>query len=312
MWFLWTNNDSTCYDSTIVIDAAQSIWTTWLEFNWNAQWNYVGCYFDIWQTHSTQWDIAMLWAGRWIGCRYRTSTYAKIRIYWGQTSCTFYWIWANASYDSDLNTAVSSKKISIWKPSTSYAVWDYVMSWNSQTLARCTTAHTSWASYDNTKFTDTYWDVYIQAWLSQCSLTVWWTVIISWVAEYNDTVVQPSNVIWANNNLFYCSKPSSSLSVNYCNFVLLSNRWFNGNAITWDDWLGNPVNIYIWWESSTLCENRIVASTWYIYSWWYGNIITNNIFTYITWQTTPTITQVASWQSEIANNVIRWVAEWNS
>ena len=311
LWFLWIRQ-WTCIESVINVDADQSIWTSWITFDWNAQWEYISCQFNLWTTHATQWDIAVMWAEDWYWCRYSASTYSKLRIYWHQTSCTFGGIWANASYDSDLNTAVSSKKISIWKPSTSYSVWDYVMSWQSTTLARCTTAHTSWTSYDSTKFTDTYWDIYIQWSLSQCSLTVWWCVIISWTALYNPLYVQPSIITDMDNNWINCSKPSSSLSVNYCNFILLSNRWFNYNAIVWDDWLNTSVNVYIWWESATFSWNRIAASTWYIYSWWYWNVITSNIFTYITWQTTPTVTQVTSWLSELANNVIRWVADWTN
>lgn len=311
LWFLWVLQ-WTCIESVINIDAAQTIWTSWITFSWNAQWEYISCKFNIWTTHATQWDVAIMWAEDWYWCRYSTSTYANIRIYWRQTSCNFSGIWANASYDSDLNTAVSSKKISIWKPSTSYTVWQYVMSWNSTTLARCTTAHTSWTSYDATKFTDTYWDIYIQWNLSQCSLTAWWCVIISWTSLYNALYVQPSIAIDIDHNWISCSKPSSSLSVNYCNIILLSNRWFNHNAIVWDDWLSTSVNVYIWWESATFSWNRIVASTWYIYSWWYWNVITSNIFTYITWQTTPTVTQVTSWLSELANNVVRWVADWTN
>lgn len=312
LWFLWMRK-WTCIESVINIDADQSIWTSWITFNWNAQWAYISCQFNIWVNHATLGDIASAWAEDWYSCRYTQSNQAKLRIYWRQVSCTFGFYWTNASiYDSDLNTAVTWKKISIWKPNTAYTVWQYVMSWRSTTLARCTTAHTSWASYDSTKFTDTYWDVFIQGWLSQCNLTVWWTVIISWTSLYNDTLVQPSNTIDINNNLFRCSNPSSWLWISYCNFILLSNRWFNHNAIAWDDWLSTSVNVYIWWESATFCWNRIVASTWYIYSWWYWNVITSNIFTYITWQTTPTITQVTSWASEIANNVIRWVADWHS
>lgn len=312
LWFQWMNRQSACTNSTIVVDADPSIWTTWLKFTATPQWAYVGCQFNIWQTHATQWDDIEMWAESWFSCRYTASTYATVKISWRQTNCVIGWIGANANYDSDLNTAVTSKKISIWKPSTSYSVWDYVMSWKSTTLAKCIEAHTSWATFDSTKFTDTYWDMCIQAGLSQCTIKAWGSVILTWVAGYNDTIVQPASLIDMSDNIFFCDKPSSSLSVNYCNFILLSNRWFNYNTITWGSWLNKPVNIYIWWESSTLCWNRIVASTWEIYSWWYGNIITNNIFTYITWQTTPTITQVASWLSEIANNVIRWVADWNS
>lgn len=308
IWFTWISRRSVCIDSTIILDASWSIWTSWIVFGWNADWNYINCHFKIGNYHQKSWDIAQMWCGHWIMCNYLTSNYANIRIYWTQESCTFSALWQNANYDTGLNTAVTSKKISIWKPSTSYSVWDYVQSWTSNTLAKCITAHTSWASYDSSKFENVYWDLFIAWYLKYCSVTARWTVVVSWFALYDSTVAQPAIINNISNTQIQFIKQSSSLS-NIANLVLLSWRWFNDNQVYTDS--TSDIHIYIWWESSTFTWNRIISYSWDIYSWWYGNVITNNIYTYCEDNATPTITQVTSGNSQIANNVIRGVADWN-
>lgn len=308
VWFTWISRRSTCINSTIVVDASASLAQS-ITFEWRPDWTYIGCRFLIWVDHKKSWDIAYLWSSYWLMCRYESSSYCNLRIGWIQEDCTFPWGQKDANYDSDLNTAVTWKTITIWKPSTSYSVWQYVQSWYSLWLAKCIEAHTSWTEYDNTKFEEVYWDVYVSWILKNCSLNVWWTVIISWVAQYAEAFTLPS-VMWNfESTTFTFTKNSSSLP-DYCNIVVLWYKWFNNNGILWNDMA--PVHVYLWGEWSTFIWNRIVAYTWSIYSWGYGNIIVWNVFTYVTWQTTPTITQVTSWQSEIANNVIRGVADWTN
>ena len=308
LWFLWINNNSTCEDSIIVVDAAQSLSIS--EFNCTPTWLFIWCKFLVWKTHNTSWDVVLIWCSTWIRCSYESSSNANQRIYWYQQNSSFSQTWTSLTYDSNLNTAVKSKKITIWKPSTSYTVWDYVMSWNSQTLARCITAHTSWATFDSTKFENVYGDTFINWNYHNCTFRVWWTTIIAWIATYYDGVVQPASM-WNISNCEFRCYTSSSAQPNYCNIVVLSHRWFVNNRILNQNETV-PMYLYLWWECSVFTWNRILSALWNIYSWWYGNVITNNIFTYITWWTTPTITQVTSWASEIANNVIRWVADWDS
>lgn len=308
IWFLWIAGRGTCKNSVIIVDADQSIWTSWIEFWWNAQWTYIWCKFSIWKTHDTAWDIAMLWWTTWISCSYESSSNATQRLYWYQQNSSFSQTWTSLTYDSNLNTAVTSKKISIWKPSTSYTVWQYVMSWNSQTLARCKTAHTSWTTFDATKFDNVYGETYIVWNFHNCSFNVWWNVIIAWIATYYSSVVQPASM-WNICNCQFSCYTSSSGQPNYCNIIILSNRGFNDNRIL-NQKSSVTIHLYLWWECSTFTWNRIMSPLWDVYAWWYGNVICNNIFTYITGWTAPTITQVSWWDNQIANNIIRWVADW--
>ena len=310
LWFKWMNNDfSTCTDSLIVVDASQSIWTTWLKFDCTPTWMFESCEFLVWRTHDTEWDIASIWSAYWVNCSYKTAAHANQRIYWYQHTSSFSQTWISLTYDSNLNTAISNKSITIWKPSTAYTVWQYVMSWKSNTLAKCTTAHTSWTTFDSTKFDDVYWDTYISWTFFNCSFKVWWTTIASWVATYNSVLAQPTsqwNIDWCVFNCY----TSSSAQPNYCNIMVLSNRWFINNRIM-NSKDTVSINLYLWWEGSMFTWNRIMSGTWDIYAWWYWNIICNNIFTYISDLTTPTVTEVTWWNNQIANNVIRWVADWD-
>lgn len=307
LWFLGISRYSVCTNSTIVVDASGTIWTSWIDFNCNSNWTYIWCDFQIWMYHQKAWDVAKLWCSYAANCSFSTSSYANIQIYWYCENCSFPNLWKNANFDSALNTAVTWKTITIWKPSTSYTVWQYVMSWNSSTLAKCIEAHTSWTSFDASKFENVYGDIYIQGTLHNCTVNAWWNVVISWVAPYNDTVVQPALSSSVSGSSILFSKPSWA-SETFANLILLSNRWFNDcRVIAYDT---TTTHIYLWWESAEFVWNRITSYEWDIYSWWYWNVITNNIFNYVTWQTTPTITQVAWWGSEIANNIIRWVVDW--
>jgi hypothetical protein len=309
LWFVWMNNNSTCEDSIIVVDLAQTMWTTWFQFNCTPNWVFIWCKFLVWKTHNTAWDVVLMWCSTWIRCTYESSSHANQRIYWYQQNSSFSQTWVSLTYDSDLNTAVSSKKISIWKPSTSYTVWQYVMSWNSTTLARCTTAHTSWTTFDATKFENIYWDTFISWSFYNCSFSVWWTVVVSWIATYYSWALQPAHA-WNISHCQFSCYTSSSAQPDYCNIIVLSNRWFDNNKIL-NSHAATSICLYLWWECSTFIWNMIMSALWDIYAWWYWNVICNNIFTYVTGWTTPTITEVTSWQNQIANNVIRWVADWN-
>lgn len=309
IWFLWANGRCICKNSNIIVDASPSIWTSWITFWWNASWTYIWCKFSIWKTHDTAGDVAMLWWTTWISCSYESSSNATQRLYWYQQNSSFSQTWTSLTYDSALNTAVTSKKIGIWKPSTSYTVWQYVMSWNSQTLARCKTAHTSWTTFDASKFDNVYGETFINWNFHNCSFSVWWNVIIAWIATYYSWVVQPASM-WNICNCQFSCYTSSSNQPNYCNIIVLSHRGFHDNRII-NQKPTVAIHLYLWWEGIVFTWNRIMSPLWDVYAWWYGNIICNNIFTYVTGGTAPTITQVSWWDNQIANNIIRWVADWN-
>lgn len=306
VWFQWISRRSTCINSAIIVDANASL-SQAINFGWNPNWTYIDCVFSIWKDHKQSWDKATLWCFHWIRCTYSTSNYCNLKIYWLQDNCSFPALWQNANYDTALNTAIANKSITIWKPSTSYTVWQYVQSWYWLTLAKCIEAHTSWTTYDITKFEDVYWDVYINWILKNCDLTVWWTVIISWFAQYSQAVVVPSMLNNVRDNQIFFEPQASSLS-SIANLVVLWYKWFNDNQIYTDStaWL----NFYLWGECASFSWNRIISYTWNIYSWWYDNMITNNIWTYVTWETTPTATQVASWNSIIDNNIFYAITDW--
>lgn len=309
VWFLWGISTMEVNESTIVVDADSSIWTTWLTFDWNCGWTYNWCIFKIWVSHNTVWDIANMWGWHADSCTYSTSGKANIRIYGEQVNCSFPTIWDSATYDTALATAVAWNNITIWKPSTSYSVWDYVQSWHLLTLARCKTAHTSWATFDNSKRDAVYWDIYITWDLNDCTLGIKWIAVMSWVAQYSTAFTLPATMSTMSETTFIVYN-NSSLTTN--GLVILWYRWLTNSRI--------EANYnYKWWikilmpsECSMFANNRIISYTWSIYSSWKANMITNNIWTYVTWQTAPTATQVAWWGSTIDNNIFYDVADWDN
>lgn len=309
VWFIGGDDTMQVNESTIIIDADSSIWTTWLKFDWNCNWTYNGCVFKIWVTHNTVWDIAVMWASRWKSCTYSTSDKATIRIYGSNTKCSFPTIWNNANYDTSLASAVASNSITVWKPSTAYSVWDYVQSWNNLTLARCKTAHTSWATFDNSKRDDVYWDVYISWDLNDCTLGIKWIAVMSWVAQYSTAFTTPAILSTTTESTFIINN-NSSLTTN--GIVIL---WYRGltNSIIYASYNYKwGIKILMPSECSMFSNNRLISYTWSIYSSWKANMITNNIWTYVTWQTAPTATQVTWWGSTIDNNIFYDVADWDS
>lgn len=309
VWFSWMNDYSVCRNSSIIVDASASIGTSWLVFWWNPSWVYIWCEFSVWKTHNTTWDIIEIWASVWIMCKWTTSTKSNIRIYGTSYRCSFPTIWAWARYDSALATAVNNNSITIWKPNTSYSVWQYIQSWQTTTVARCITAHTSWSEYDSTKFEAVYWDVYISWILRDCNITVAWTTIISGLAQYATAYTLPS-LYQSETNLSIIVEPQSS-SITNNNIVICWYRWLSNSTIK--EWFGHEwwFKILMIWECSSFDNNRIISHTWSLYSSWYSNMITNNIWTYVSWQTTPTITQQSWGNSVIDNNIFYAVAEWD-
>ena len=307
-WYIWMNEQSICRNSTIIVDAANSIATSWLEFWWNARWTYIWCIFKIWVIHNRPWDIVKLWASVWIDCKYSTSISSNIRIYWHNYSCTFPVIGSQANYDTALATAVNNNAITIWKPNTAYSVWQYVQSWYDSTIARCKTAHTSWTEYDSSKFDNVYWDVYIAGKLTNCNVNIAWTVVFSWIAQYSTAFTLPAIVQTSWLNIFYVAPQSNWLSNN---IVILWYRWLSNNAIQEWIWYFGGFKILLAWECSDFSNNRIIAHKWSIYSSWNANMIANNIWTYDNNQTAPTATQVTWWGSTIDNNIFYWITDWD-
>lgn len=308
VWFIGGIDTMQVNESTIIIDADPSIWTTWLKFDWNCNWTYNGCIFKIWVSHDTVWDIAVMWASRWKSCTYSTSNKATIRIYGSNTSCSFPTIWDNANYDTSLATAVAANNITVWKPSTSYSVWDYVQSWYGLTLARCKTAHTSWATFDNSKRDDVYWDVYIAWDLQECSIGIKWIAVMSWAAQYSTAFTKPALLNTTTESTFVINN-NSSLTTN--GIVILWYRWLTNSIIHASYNYKWSIKILMPSECSIFANNRLASYTWSIYSSWKANMITNNIWTYVTWQTAPTATQVSWGWAVIDNNIFYDVADWD-
>ena len=309
VWFIGWADYMTVRNSTIIVDADASLWIAWMQFDWNCGWMYEWCIFKIWVTHNTAWDIAVIWAAHADSCTYKASSKANLRIYWENVNCKFPTIWDGANYDTTLATAVANNNITIWKPNTAYTVWQYVQSWYLLTIARCTTAHTSWDTFDNSKREHVYWDVYIWWDLNDCYLHIKWIAVISWVWQYSTAFTLPATMGTISECDIIVDK-NTSLTTN--GVVILWYRWFTNSRI-------EANNDYKWWikvlmpsECSMFSNNRLISYTWSIYSSWKANMITNNIWTYVTWQTAPTATQVTWWGSTIDNNIFYDVADWDN
>lgn len=309
LWLI-SNSRVTCVWCTLVIDAWSDIASAIRFWDSSMYGTFIECRFEWWVNHNTAWDIALIgwvWTN-FLWCRMLSSSSATFRYYWTFDWCAFPVIWANASYDTALATAVSNNAIAPWKANTAYTVWQYISCWwNNNTLYVCKTAHTSWATFASTNWTAVYWDVFIGATIRNAiSFTVWWMVLFSW--QWQSTWAWfPADAWWASK-FTITVKPATWVSSS-----AIIVPWYKKiDWITIQEWYN-----YSWWFKVLLCwecahfsNNTILSSQWSIYSSWKSNMIVNNIWTYVSWWTTPTITQISWGGSTIDNNIIFAAFDW--
>jgi len=306
-WFLWISDRWMCITTTVVVDAAWSIATSWATFDANARGTYIWCNFIMWKAHQTVWDVINVWPSHGIKCSFRSSNKGNRRIYWLCEDCSFGANWSWISYDTALNSAVHNKTIQTWQPNKAYTVWTYVNFVNWTYLAKCKTAHTSWDTFDSSKRDAVYWDVFVNWTLHHCSIEAWWVVVLSWFSNYADVIYTPSQSNTFDCNEITFSKSSSSMTW-YAWVVVLWLKTVTNNRITLD-WFAGEMDIMLIWEWTIFTSNRMVGNTWFVYANWTWWMVANNVWIYIENSTAPSFSKNSTESNIVVNNTTAWVPE---
>jgi hypothetical protein len=303
-WFLWIGDRWMCITTSVVVDAAWSIATSWATFDANARGTYIWCNFRMWEAHQTVWDVINVWPSHGIKCSFRSSSKGNRRIYWLCEDCSFGANWSWISYDTALNSAVHNKTIQTWQPNKAYTVWTYVNFVNWTYLAKCKTAHTSWDTFDSSKRDAVYWDVFINWTLHHCSIEAWWVVVLSWFSNYADAIYTPSQSNTFDCNAIRFSKSSSSMTW-YAWVVVLWLKTVTNNRITLD-WYSGEMDIMLIWEWTIFTSNRMVGNTWFVYANWTWWMIANNVWIYIEDSSIPSFSKNSTESNIVVNNTTAW------